>query len=53
MLYSLCLLFRCMGYMEALENVSVMVRIVLYVFESSSFTMKSMAIDVNGRVLMR
>ena len=35
---------------KAFEKVSVMVRMVLYVFESGSFTMKSIAIDVKGRV---
>ena len=35
---------------DALEKVSVMVSIVLYVLDSGSFTMKSSAIDSKGSV---
>ena len=36
--------------MDAFEKVSVMVRMVSYELEVGSLTMKSMAIDVNGKV---
>ena len=36
--------------MEALEKVSVMVKIVLYELDFGNFTMKSIATDVKGRV---
>jgi hypothetical protein len=35
---------------DAFENVSVMVSIVSYVCDFGSFTIKSMAMDVKGRV---
>ena len=36
--------------MDALEKVSVIIRMVLYVLDSGSFTMKSKAIDSKGSV---